>query len=134
MLQHMRGAIFDLDGVLVDTAKFHYLAWKRTAAGFGFNFTEKDNEKLKGVSRDRRSRSLLQIGGISCRMTRNRRLAAQKNEWYVDYIRQIDGSEILPGVVEYIQSIRARGVKTAIGSASKNTSPHPRPAGNPTHV
>lgn len=121
MLQHMRGAILDLDGVLVDTAKFHYLAWKRLAAGLGFDFTEKDNEKLKGVSRDRALEILLTIGGISLAATEKARLAAQKNEWYVDYIRQIDASEILPGVVEYIQTIRARGVKTAIGSASKNT-------------
>jgi beta-phosphoglucomutase len=121
MLQHMRGAIFDLDGVLVDTAKFHYLAWKRTAAGLGFDFTEKDNERLKGVSRDNALGILLQIGGVILPDNEKPRLAAQKNEWYVDYIRQINASEILPGVVEYIQSIRARGVKTAIGSASRNT-------------
>ena len=61
----IKAVIFDLDGVLVDTAKFHYLAWKRTAAGLGFEFTEPDNEKLKGVSRDQALEILLTIGGLT---------------------------------------------------------------------
>ena len=121
MIQEMRAAIFDLDGVIVDTAKYHYLAWKRLANELGFDFTETDNERLKGVSRVRSLEILLEIGGLSLDDESKSQFAARKNDWYVDYISQMDASEILPGVTEYVQSIRAQGVKTAIGSASKNT-------------
>jgi beta-phosphoglucomutase len=120
MIREMRAAIFDLDGVIVDTAKYHYLAWKRLANEHGFDFTEVDNERLKGVSRVRSLEILLEIGGLTFDDDTKFRMAAQKNEWYVDYIRHMDASEILPGAIEYLQSIRAKGVKTALGSASKN--------------
>jgi beta-phosphoglucomutase len=121
MIREMRAAIFDLDGVIVDTAKYHYLAWKRLAHEQGFDFTEADNEHLKGVSRVRSLEILLEIGGLTLDDATKAQMAAQKNDWYVDYISKMDESEILPGVVEYVISIRARGIKTAIGSASKNT-------------
>ena len=121
MIREMRAAIFDLDGVIVDTAKYHYLAWKRLANELGFDFTETDNERIKGVSRVRSLEILLEIGGLTLAETKKSEIAARKNDWYVEYISQMDTSEILPAVIEYIQAIRARGVKTAIGSASKNT-------------
>ena len=121
MIREMHAAIFDLDGVIVDTAKYHYLAWKRLANELGFDFTETDNERLKGVSRVRSLEILLEIGGITLDEEARSQIAGRKNDWYVDYIRQMDASEILPGVTEYVQSLRARGIKTAIGSASKNT-------------
>lgn len=121
MIREMRAAIFDLDGVIVDTAKYHYLAWKRLANELGFDFTETDNERLKGVSRVRSLEILLEIGGINPDDATKTQIATQKNNWYVDYISHMDSSEILPGVVEYVESVRAKGVKTAIGSASKNT-------------
>jgi beta-phosphoglucomutase len=121
MIQEMRAAIFDLDGVIVDTAKYHYLAWKRLANQYGFDFTETDNERLKGVSRTRSLEILLEIGGLSVDESVQQAMAAQKNDWYVEYIRNMDASEILPGAAEYVQALRKRGVKTAIGSASKNT-------------
>jgi beta-phosphoglucomutase len=121
MFQKMRAAIFDLDGVIVDTAKYHYLAWKRLANEHGFDFTEKDNERLKGVSRVRSLEILLEIGGLHLDDATKSQMAIQKNDWYVDYISRMDESEILPGVVEYVKSIRSKGIKTAIGSASKNT-------------
>jgi beta-phosphoglucomutase len=120
MIREMRAAIFDLDGVIVDTAKYHYLAWKRLANECGFGFSEADNERLKGVSRTRSLEILLEIGGSTVGEDAKIRMAAQKNEWYVDYIRHMDASEILPGVIEYLSGIRARGIKTALGSASKN--------------
>jgi beta-phosphoglucomutase len=120
MIREMRAAIFDLDGVIVDTAKYHYLAWRRLAAEYGFDFTEADNERLKGVSRTRSLEILLEIGGLTVDEKTKSQMAAQKNEWYVEYIRQMGTSEILPGVTEYLQGIRARGIKTALGSASKN--------------
>ena len=120
MIKEMRAAIFDLDGVIVDTAKYHFQAWKRLANQHGFDFTETDNERLKGVSRTRSLEILLEIGCVSPDEVTKTKMAAQKNEWYVDYIRNMDSSELLPGAAEYLQSIRARGVKIALGSASKN--------------
>jgi beta-phosphoglucomutase len=120
MIQEMCAAIFDLDGVIVDTAKYHFLAWKRLANELGFDFTETNNERLKGVSRVRSLEILLEIGGLNLDDESKSQLAARKNDWYVDYIRQMDASEILPGAAEYLQRIRTAGVKTALGSASKN--------------
>lgn len=120
MIREMRAAIFDLDGVIVDTAKYHYLAWKRLAKEYGFDFTETDNERLKGVSRVRSLEILLEIGGLSLDESEKEKMAAQKNEWYIDYIKHMDATEILPGAAEYLQNLRAKGIKTALGSASKN--------------
>jgi beta-phosphoglucomutase len=120
MLEDMQGGLFDLDGVIVDTAKYHYLAWKRLAAELGFDFTEEDNERLKGVSRMESLRILLEIGGVDATDEQKAEMAARKNEWYVEYITKMDASEILPGAREYLAQVRARGVKTALGSASKN--------------
>jgi len=120
MIREMRAAIFDLDGVIVDTAKYHYLAWKRLARDYGFDFTELDNERLKGVSRVRSLEILLEIGGLTLEDSEKEKMAAQKNEWYIDSIRHMDASEILPGAAEYLRALRGKGVKTALGSASKN--------------
>jgi beta-phosphoglucomutase len=120
MITEMRAAIFDLDGVIVDTARYHYLAWKRLAYEFSFDFTESDNERLKGVSRARSLDILLEIGGITLDDASKVELAARKNAWYVDYISRMGASEILPGAAEYLQILRKRGVRTALGSASKN--------------
>lgn len=116
----LQGAIFDLDGVIVDTAKYHYLAWKRLADDLGFTFTEKDNERLKGVSRMASLDILLEIGGVTMTPAEKEAAADKKNGWYVDYIRQIDKSELLPGAEDYLRQLREKGVKTALGSASKN--------------
>lgn len=121
MIREMRAAIFDLDGVIVDTAKYHYLAWKRLANEYGFNFTERDNERLKGVSRVRSLEILLEIGGLTLDESEKEKMAARKNEWYIEYIQRMDASEILPGADEYLRRLRAMGIKTALGSASKNT-------------
>jgi beta-phosphoglucomutase len=115
-----KAAIFDLDGVIVDTAKYHYLAWKKLAAGLGFEFTEKQNERLKGVSRIRSLEILLEVGGITVGEEEKLAMAAKKNEWYVEYIKKMDQSEILPGAKECLTHLRENGVKVALGSASKN--------------
>lgn len=112
--------IFDLDGVVVDTAKYHYLAWKRLAAEYGFDFTEHDNERLKGVSRMASLEILLEIGRKSASPQEKELMAARKNAWYVEYIENMDPSEILPGAQEFIENLRGRGIKVALGSASKN--------------
>jgi beta-phosphoglucomutase len=121
MVRKFHAALFDLDGVIVDTAKYHYLAWKSLARGLGFDFTEKDNERLKGVSRMRSLEILLEIGGLTLDETSKIRLAEQKNEEYVKYIQKLDASEILPGAKECLLRLREKGVRTALGSASKNT-------------
>jgi beta-phosphoglucomutase len=120
MIREMRAAIFDLDGVIVDTAKYHYLAWKRLADENGFDFTEADNERLKGVSRTRSLEILLEIGRLTVDEAARHHMASKKNQWYVEYIERMDASEILPGASEYLCALRARGIKTALGSASKN--------------
>jgi len=120
MLQHMKGAIFDLDGVIVDTAKYHFLAWRSLAEELGFEFTEADNEQLKGVSRTESLRILLRIGGVDISEEEQFVLADRKNVRYVEYISELDESELLLGVREYLISLRNRGVKIALGSASKN--------------
>lgn len=118
----IKAAIFDLDGVIVDTAKYHYMAWRKLAEELGIVFTEKDNERLKGVSRMRSLEILLEIGGLTGKFSSEEmaEMAARKNQWYVEYISRMDESEILPGATECLEGFRGLGVKTALGSASRN--------------
>lgn len=113
-------AIFDLDGVIVDTAKYHYLAWKRLGDQIGIEFTREDNERLKGVSRMRSLDILLEIGGQDRTDAEKEELATAKNAWYVEYINKMESSEILPGVLPFLAKLREEGIKIALGSASKN--------------
>ena len=115
-----RAALFDLDGVLVDTAKYHFLAWRRLALSLGFNFTETENEQLKGVSRRQSLEIILGLGGVSRTEAEKDQLCDQKNRWYVEMIGGMDASELLPGTVEYLEALRGQGVMVALGSASKN--------------
>ncbi|MCX7654120.1 MAG: beta-phosphoglucomutase [Fervidobacterium sp.] len=118
----VKACIFDLDGVIVDTAKYHYLAWKRLAQELGFEFTEKDNERLKGVSRMESLEILLSVGGIKIDdQKKKEELAEKKNNWYVEYISNMTEEEILPGVKDFLELLKRNGIKIAIGSASKNT-------------
>ncbi len=119
-LPDFSGAIFDLDGVLVDTARYHFLAWRRLAETLGFVFTEQDNERLKGVSRMRSLEILLEVGGIALPQADKERLAAQKNAWYVESLQTLSEKDLLPGALAYLRQCRAEGKKTALGSASKN--------------
>ncbi|HEX2927779.1 MAG TPA: beta-phosphoglucomutase [Ruminiclostridium sp.] len=119
-MDNKKGALFDLDGVIVDTAKYHYLAWKRLAEELGFQFTEEHNERLKGVSRMRSLEILLEVGGISCSEEEKLAMAEKKNNWYVEYIKKMDETEILKGAREYLLKLKGGGVKIALGSASKN--------------
>ena len=112
--------IFDLDGVIVNTAKYHYLAWKRLADSLGFDFTEHYNERLKGVSRVESLKIVLEIGETSLEERAFEKALEDKNLWYLDYISQIDAEEILPGAEGFLRAVRGRGIKVALGSASKN--------------
>lgn len=120
MSRKFKAAIFDLDGVLVDTARYHYQAWKMLAAELGFDFTEQDNERLKGVSRMRSLEILLEIGGKNFDESEMLRLADRKNTWYVDLISKLDESALLPGAEVCLQTLRGDGVLVGLASASKN--------------
>jgi len=116
----IKACIFDLDGVIVDTARYHYLAWKRLAKELGIDLTMEDNERLKGVSRMRSMEIILEIGGISISEHEKERLANKKNTWFVDYKERMAPEEIFPGVKLLIKEIRELGIKTALASSSKN--------------
>lgn len=117
----IKGLIFDLDGVLADTAKYHYKAWKDLAASLGFEFTEKDNEKLKGVSRMTSLDILLETGNITgLSQSEKDKMAADKNSQYVKYIDAMQPEEILPGAREFLEESKQLNYKIALGSASKN--------------
>lgn len=120
MWESMKAALFDLDGVIVDTAKYHYIAWKEMANGLGFDISPEQNELLKGVSRMESLDIILGIGGVTVSEEERTRLGASKNARYVELIRRMDSSEILRGAREYLELLRGRGVKIALGSASKN--------------
>ena len=116
----LKGCIFDLDGVIVDTAKYHFLAWQRLASEMGFVFEEHDNEALKGVSRMASLEILLKKGDIKKSAEEKIELATRKNNWYIEYISHMTPEEILPGSLELIKKFRSEGIMTAIGSASRN--------------
>ena len=120
-MNNIQACLFDLDGVIVDTAVYHYKAWKRLANELGFDFTEEQNELLKGVSRVRSLEIILEIGGVTKTDAEKKELATRKNTWYVDMINQMRPDEILPGAREFVQACRNAGIKTALGSASKNS-------------
>jgi beta-phosphoglucomutase len=117
----IKACIFDLDGVIVDTAVYHYKAWKRLANELGFDFSEEDNEKLKGVSRTRSLELILLWGGVTKTDAEKEELATRKNNWYVEMISHMTPDEVLPGAKEFLQLCIDAGIKTALGSASKNS-------------
>jgi beta-phosphoglucomutase len=116
----IKACIFDLDGVIVDTAKYHFIAWKQLADELGFEFTKTHNELLKGVSRMRSIDILLEIGNIEKSEAEKQVLAAEKNERYVAFISRMTPDEILPGVHQFLHGLKEKGIRIALGSASKN--------------
>ncbi|MCK0146262.1 beta-phosphoglucomutase [Arenibacter sp. F26102] len=117
------GFIFDLDGVIVDTAKYHYLAWRKLANALGFEFTEEQNEQFKGVSRKRCLEILLNIGGIQATKEQFNSWLVEKNEDYLSLIENMDESEILPDVQKVLSFLKNHNMPIALGSASKNARP-----------
>lgn len=120
MEKQIKACIFDLDGVIVDTAKYHYIAWKRLAEELGFSFSPAHNERLKGVSRMRSLEILLEVGGKKLSQIEMEKAADRKNKWYVEYISKITPDEILPGAYELLIELKTNKIKRALGSASKN--------------
>ena len=119
-MPEIKACIFDLDGVIVDTAVYHYRAWKRLANELGFDFSEESNEKLKGISRKESLELILGWGGVVKTEAERDELAQRKNRWYVEMISEMTAQEILPGATEFLVSLKEAGYKIALGSASKN--------------
>ena len=117
------GFIFDLDGVIVDTAKYHYLAWKKLANNLGFEFSKEQNELFKGVSRKRCLEILLEIGNIKANQNQFDTWMIEKNIDYLAYIENMNASEILPDVLRVLNYLKKKGMPIALGSASKNAKP-----------
>lgn len=115
-----KAILFDLDGVIVDTAKYHFQAWKQLANELDFSFTEEDNERLKGVSRMDSLNILLEIGNVEKTDVEKKELAARKNDRYVESISKMDETEILPGVLTFLTELKANNIPFALGSVSKN--------------
>jgi len=117
----IKACLFDLDGVIVDTARYHFIAWKEMADELGFDFSEKENELLKGVSRMRSLEILLELGKIYKTEAEKLQLAERKNQRYLEFVNQMTEAEILPGVTRFIDDLRSNGILIALGSASKNS-------------
>lgn len=118
----IKAFLFDLDGVIVDTAVYHYQAWKRLANELGFDISEEFNEQLKGVSRTESLDIILAHGGLALPDEKKTELATQKNGWYLDLVSRMTSDDILPGVATFFAQVRKAGLLTALGSVSKNAS------------
>lgn len=118
----IRACIFDMDGVLVNTEKYHFMAWQRLTETLGFTIDEKFNENLKGVSRSVCVDLILKHGGLTKTQEEKNALAAQKNEWFLEFVKtEVTPANVYPGVLDFLHSLKSKGYKTAVGSASKNT-------------
>lgn len=116
----IQAVIFDLDGVIVDTAHYHYIAWKRLASEFGITLTPQHNELLKGVSRMRSLEIVLSLGNIQLSDSEKEALADKKNKWFIEYIESVRPEEIFPGVKDMLVNCRKKNLKVALASSSKN--------------
>ena len=120
MSQPIQAALFDLDGVIVDTAKYHYLAWKQLADELGLPFDEHTNERLKGVSRMASLEIILESSDKHYSQAEKEAMAERKNANYVEMIKKLQPDEVLPGMPKFLKDLRGAGIKTSICSASKN--------------
>ena len=116
----IKGFLFDLDGVIVDTAVFHFQAWRRLAQKLGGDFTEEQNEQLKGVSRVDSLKKIIEWTGATVSEEEFQTLMIEKNEWYLELVQGLGPQDALPGALNFLQTAYDQGVKIALGSASKN--------------
>lgn len=119
---NLKAVVFDLDGVLTDSAKYHYQAWKMLADKLGIPFDEEYNEKLKGVSRMESLELILQNGNAQDKYTQEEKvaMATEKNEFYKQLLHQITPEDVLPGIHDFLEQLKAVGIKTAVASVSHN--------------
>ncbi|MFV5693916.1 beta-phosphoglucomutase [Flavobacterium sp. LB3P122] len=122
-MNNKKAFIFDLDGVIVDTAKYHYLAWQKIANELNIDFTLEHNELLKGVSRVRSLDIILELGKVEASQEDKDKWLFQKNEDYLSYLVDMNESEILQGVFPVLKFLKEKGQPIALGSASKNARP-----------
>ena len=121
-MKQIKACIFDLDGVIVDTAKYHFKAWRRLANELGFDFTEEENEQLKGVSRVESLNLILKWGKKEENDEEVKvAMADKKNAWYLEYIERMTSDEILPGAEAFLRDAKSKNIKIVLGSASKNS-------------
>ena len=122
-MTNKKAFIFDLDGVIVDTAHYHYLAWQKLAQELGIEFTPEHNEELKGVSRVRSLEIILKLGDIQASQSEKDNWLLNKNELYLSYLVHMDQSQLLPGVLDVLKFLKENNQPIALGSASKNARP-----------
>jgi beta-phosphoglucomutase len=116
----IKGFLFDLDGVIVDTAVFHFKAWRRLAQKLGGDFTEEQNEQLKGVSRVDSLKKIIKWTDATVSDEEFQSLMVEKNEWYLELVQGLGPQDALPGALNFLQTAYDQGIKIALGSASKN--------------
>lgn len=118
----IKAALFDLDGVLVDTARYHYEAWLVLANQLSIPFTEKENEQLKGISRTESLERLLSFGKMEQKFSEKEKsaFAEQKNNLYLQAIQKMDKTSVLPGAIAVLEYLKKTNIKIGLGSASKN--------------
>lgn len=121
-MKNIEAVIFDLDGVITDTAHFHFLAWRDLARDLGVDFTLEFNEKLKGISRAESLEKILVLGNLQNKYSREEKeaLASRKNVKYVELLKDMKESDIYPGIKELIMELRKNNIKVVLASASKN--------------
>ncbi|MES2798078.1 MAG: beta-phosphoglucomutase [Bacteroidota bacterium] len=117
----IKSCLFDLDGVIVDTAIYHFQAWRRLANELGFDFSEHQNEQLKGISRMESLELILKWGNKDLSQEEKNKWAALKNDWYLELITHMTPKEILPGVKDVLNELKDNEIAIALGSASKNS-------------
>ena len=115
-----KGFIFDLDGVIVDTAKYHFLAWQKLAKSIGIDFSHEQNEQLKGVSRVKSLEKILTWGNKTISEDKFNALMASKNDDYLSFIAKMNHDEILPDVPKVLNYLKEQNQPISLGSASKN--------------
>ncbi|MCH2199655.1 MAG: beta-phosphoglucomutase [Flavobacteriales bacterium] len=116
----IKACIFDMDGVIVDSAKYHFLAWRRLAAELAIDFTEEENEGLKGLSRVDSLEKILLKGELHLDNDTKVALMEKKNSWYLEFIKGMQPEEVLPGVREFLEELKTNDIRIALGSSSRN--------------
>lgn len=116
----IKACLFDLDGVVADTAKYHFKAWERLCNELGFDLTHEQNEHIKGISRIESLDILLGYGGVKLTQAEKDKCLVLKNDWYLDSVKGMNSDELMPGVVSFFDLLKKAKIKIALGSASKN--------------